>query len=290
MGLLTAGVAQAAPARASQQVFFTFYGWYDNTPPGGDIAYPQIHKSAGGKGTWADPITFATSRKEAKPGTRIWVPRVKKYFIMEDGCSACEQDWDGHGPNGGPKLWHFDLWIGGKGGNAMNAIDCEDALTNYHDDGKPVMEETIINPPSNLTVDPTPIFNTSTGECYGGAKPKTTIGEYKNVASGQCLYTPASSAGTQLKTAACDGSAAQQYKFHGAFMEQGTNLCTAQSSGKVVLNKCNGGPSQQWSINPNQTISDMQTNTKCYRVSGTSVVAGKCSGNEAKWVFKSSGP
>lgn len=288
IGLLSSAPAQAAPA--PQQVFFTFYGWYDNTPPGGDIAYPQIHNSAGGKGTYADPITFATSSKEAKPGTRIWVPRVKKYFIMEDSCSACEQDWNGNGPNGGPKLWHFDLWVGGKGGNAMNVIDCEDALTNYHPDGKPVMEETIINPPNNLTVDPTPIFNTQTGECYGGAKPKTTIGEYKNVSNGQCLENPGTTAGTQLKTAACNGDPKQQFKFHGAFMEHGTNLCTAQSSGKVVMNKCNGGPSQQWSVNPNKTISDMQSNTKCYRISGTSVVAGKCSGNESKWDFKSSGP
>ncbi len=284
--LVMSGLFASSPASAApQQVFWTFYGWYDNTPPGGNIAYPQIHKTAGGKGTWADPITFATSAKEAKPGTRIYFPRVKKYFIMEDSCSSCEQDWDGNGPNGGPRLWHFDAWVGGKGGNAMNVIDCEDALTNYHPDGKPVMEETIINPPSNLTVDPTPIFNTSTGECYGGAKPKTTNGEYKNVSTGKCLQGGAS--GTQLTTAVCNGSALQQFKFHGAFMEQGSpQQCTTLSSGKVVLRKCDGGPSQQWSINPNKTISDMQHNTKCYRDASGKVTAASCSGDAAKWTFK----
>ncbi|MDX8033779.1 RICIN domain-containing protein [Lentzea sp. BCCO 10_0856] len=282
-GLFASSPVSAAPA--SQQVFWTFYGWYDNTPPGGGIAYPQIHNSAGGKGTWSDPITFATSSKEAKPGTRIYFPRVKKYFIMEDSCSSCEQDWNGNGPNGGPKLWHFDAWVGGKGGNAMNVIDCEDALTNYHADGKPVMEETIINPPSNLTVDSTPIFNTSTGECYGGAKPKTTNGEYKNVSTGKCLQ--GGSSGAQLTTATCNGAASQQFKFHGAFMEQGSpQQCTTLSSGKVLLKKCDGGPAQQWSINPNKTISDMQHNTKCYRDASGKVTAASCSGDAAKWTFK----
>ena len=61
--LMMSGLFASSPATAApQQVFWTFYGWYDNTPPGGDIAYPQIHNTAGGKGTWSDPITFATSR------------------------------------------------------------------------------------------------------------------------------------------------------------------------------------------------------------------------------------
>jgi hypothetical protein len=30
----------SALAASTQQMFLTFYGWYDNTPPGGDISYP----------------------------------------------------------------------------------------------------------------------------------------------------------------------------------------------------------------------------------------------------------
>src|SRR4051794_3977119 len=78
------GPGGTAAAATTQQTFLTFYGWYDNTPPGGEISYPQIHDTAGGKGTYADPITFATSTAELKAGTKVWVPRVKKYFIMED--------------------------------------------------------------------------------------------------------------------------------------------------------------------------------------------------------------
>lgn len=276
----------AAFAATTQQTFLTFYGWYDNTPPGGDIAYPQIHSTAGGKGTFADPITFATSSAELSPGTKVWVPRVGKYFIMEDSCQECQDDWSTQGPNGGPGLRHIDLWIGGQGGSAFNAIDCEDALTHYNDDGTPVLEPVVVNPPSDEPVDSTPLFNTTTGECYGGAQPNVTVGQYRNVSSGQCLADPnnSSTSGTALATAACSGDTAQQFTFHGAFLVK-NNLCANNSSGTIKLTSCTGGPSQQWSINPNGTISDIQTGQKCFRVSGTSVIAGSCSGSASQWTF-----
>jgi hypothetical protein len=156
--------ASSALAASTQQMFLTFYGWYDNTPPGADISYPQIHDTAGGKGTFADPITFATTTKMLKAGTKVWVPRVKKYFIMEDSCQECGDDWSGHGPNGGPGLRHIDLWLGGKGGNAFDAINCEDALTHYNDDNTPTLEPVVVSPPSNEPVDTTPLFKS--GKCY----------------------------------------------------------------------------------------------------------------------------
>jgi hypothetical protein len=275
-----------AYAATTQQTFLTFYGWYDNTPPGGDISYPKIHSTAGGKGTYADPITFATSTAELKAGTKVWVPRVRKYFIMEDSCEECSADWSGHGPNGGPGLRHIDLWIGGKGGSAFDAIDCEDALTHYNADNTPVLEPVIVSPPSNEPYDPTPLFNTGTGECYGGAQANKTVGQYKNVSTGQCIEDPNNSAstGTALKTAACSGAPQQQFTFHGAFLII-NNLCATNSSGTIKLATCTGGPSQQWSVNPNLTISDIQTGQKCFRASGTSVVAGSCSGSASQWRF-----
>jgi hypothetical protein len=289
--MLTATAALAgggtAEAATTQQTFLTFYGWWDNTPPGGDIAYPKIHDTAGGKGTYADPITFATSTSELKAGTKVWVPRVKKYFIMEDGCDECSQDWNGHGPNGGPKLRHIDLWLGGKGGSAFNAIDCEDALTHYNDDGTPVMEPVVVDPPSNEAYDPTPIFDTGTGACYGGAKPNTYAGPFKNKSTGTCLEDPdnSSSTGTKLKTAACNGGAAQSFSFHGAFLVI-NGRCAGMNGSAIELQTCSGGPKQQWSINlSNSTISDIQTSRKCFRASGTSLSAGSCSGDAAKWTF-----
>ncbi|NUR85019.1 MAG: carbohydrate-binding protein [Nonomuraea sp.] len=283
---MLAGNAGISLAAGTQQTFLTFYGWYDNTPPGGDIAYPQIHGTAGGKGTYADPITFATSSDELAPGTRVYVPRVKKYFIMEDSCQECEDDWSTQGPNGGPGLWHLDLWLGGQGGSAFDAIDCEDALTHYNADGTPTLEPVIINPGSSEVYDSTPIFNTSTGACYGGAQPNTTIGSYKNVSSGQCLEAPG---GTALKVAACTGGTGQRFSFHGAFLVINDNQCATISGSSVVLSTCTGGPAQQWSINPNGTISDIQSGQKCIRQSSSNVVAGSCSGTASQWTFTSAG-
>ena len=71
----------------------TFYGARDNCPPGGDIAYPQIHNEAGGNGTYNNPITYAGAKKATEPGTIIYVEFLQKYFIMEDDCEECDNDW-----------------------------------------------------------------------------------------------------------------------------------------------------------------------------------------------------
>src|SRR5262249_39093747 len=39
--------------------YITGYGWPDNTPPSANISNPVVHQSAGGTGTYADPITIA---------------------------------------------------------------------------------------------------------------------------------------------------------------------------------------------------------------------------------------
>jgi Ricin-type beta-trefoil lectin domain/Carbohydrate binding module (family 35) len=289
-GLLAAAAPASAATAKTQQVWLTFYGWYDNTPPGGAIAYPDIHQTAGGTGTYADPITFATDKSEAAPGTIVWVPRVGKYFIMEDDCTECDQDWSGQGPDGGPDMWHFDLWSGGQNGNEFDSIDCEDALTQSNADGSPAFESVVINPPSNEQVDSTPLFNSSTNACYGGAQPSSTVGQYKDKSTGTCLDDPgdSSASGTAVDAAACNGSAQQQFTFNGAFMII-NNQCVDNTSGsKLVLESCSGGPAEQWSVNPNGTIEDIQTSTKCFRASGSSVTAASCSGSASVWTFTSS--
>ncbi|MCO6003431.1 RICIN domain-containing protein [Actinoallomurus purpureus] len=88
----------------------------------------------------------------------------------------------------------------------------------------------------------------------------------------------------RTKTASCNGAAGQQFTFHGAFLVI-NDLCAANSGGKIALKARTGGPSQQWSINPNGTISDIQTGQKCFRASGGNVVAGGCSGSVSQWTF-----
>ncbi|MFC0438942.1 hypothetical protein [Kutzneria buriramensis] len=155
IGLLFAGAAPAqaaaSPHSTTYTMYVTLYGALDNDPPGSAaIAYPQIHSQAGGTGTYSNPVTFATNKSELAPGTRVYYSYLKKYFIMEDDCAQCDSDW-----NSGKKR-HIDLWAG----NSTNSgiLACEDKLTRSG--------SVIVNPASNLTVDTTPIFNTSTHKCY----------------------------------------------------------------------------------------------------------------------------
>ena len=79
---------------------------------------------------------------------------------MEDDCVECDEDWTGSGPDGGPGLYHIDLWIGGENAQSDNdVINCEDNLTQNS-------AQVIVNPPSDEPVDTTPLFDSSSDTCY----------------------------------------------------------------------------------------------------------------------------
>jgi hypothetical protein len=138
------------------RVQITFYGSYDNDPPGSTgIAHPVLHQKAGGTGTYNDPLTFASPAGEGAYawGTRIYVPLVQKYFIREDECAESWTAPEGCGP-----VTHVDLYMGNPS-NRPDVVDCEEALT---PNGKGTI---ILNPPSNLPYDPTPLWSQSNGNC-----------------------------------------------------------------------------------------------------------------------------
>jgi len=134
----------------TQKFNVTLYGGKDNDPPGSsEIAYPKVHRKAGGTGTFADPITFATSKDELPIGTVVYYPYLKRYFVMEDQCVECEADWKKRVP-------HIDLWAGASTDSGI--ISCENSLT--RDGQQPV----VVNPPSNLPVVTTPLYDGK--HCY----------------------------------------------------------------------------------------------------------------------------
>ncbi|HEY3868267.1 MAG TPA: RICIN domain-containing protein [Actinocrinis sp.] len=207
----------AAQASTTRNFLVTLYGWPDNSPPGDAIAYPEdggyptIHNVASGTGTYANPITYATDQSELAVGTIVYYPYLHRYFIMEDDCTECDEDWTGSGPDGGPGLYHIDLWIGGQGGNTNDVINCEDDLTQ---NSSPV----IVDPPSNEPVDTTPLFNSSGNSCYnpssfsgggggGSGSADTIVGNN----SGLCLSVTGSSTspGATADMYTCNGSASE---------------------------------------------------------------------------------
>ncbi|CAK46754.1 uncharacterized protein BO96DRAFT_436151 [Aspergillus niger CBS 101883] len=163
-GLLGASVA----CSTESDVEITFYGYPDNDPPSADIAYDCGRGyTAGGTGTYDDPLTFATAPGEFKKCEIVYLPYLRKYLRFEDTCAQCSKypharsvppltetatDYD----NG--KL-HIDIWTGSttsSGGDTQ--IHCEDSLT--PDDSQTV----IINPGTSYTVNSDELF--ASGKCY----------------------------------------------------------------------------------------------------------------------------
>lgn len=154
-----AAVDAQEEAGTTQSVYATFYGWADNSPPGAAIAYPKgggyptIHETAGGAGTYADPITFATDKAELAIGTLLYVPFIQKYAIMEDDCAECDSDWTT------AHKWHIDLWMNSNGTESASSLtSCEDQWTR-------ASTSVEINPPADRVVATNPLFAPSTNTC-----------------------------------------------------------------------------------------------------------------------------
>lgn len=119
------------------------------------LAYPTMHREAGGTGTYNDPITFAGDRDEFEPGTILYVPALRKYLIMEDDCPECDRSWE-HGQRSQIKIW---LEGAGKG-----AAQCADALRALV---MPPNNTAQVNPTTNaLPVDPGQLYDATGGSCH----------------------------------------------------------------------------------------------------------------------------
>jgi hypothetical protein len=149
------------------QAFMTLYGYVDNSPPGTDIAHPcGTRRGAGGTGTYADPITFATDVDELPWCEIIYVPYMERYFIHEDECSECDHDWKAYG------RYRFDMWAGGDAASVHRPekralLHCESTWTrgnSFKDPNNPIIT---LDPPSDLPVISIPIFSPPS-TCWDG--------------------------------------------------------------------------------------------------------------------------
>lgn len=121
-----ASLAISASAACTKMGYIThtFYGYPDNSPAGPAIAYDCGRGyTAGGTGTYSDPLTFASASSEFSQCEIIYDPYTRKYLRHEDDCAQCETDW----ANG---IRHIDVWTGSSTVNGgQDQINCEDDLT-----------------------------------------------------------------------------------------------------------------------------------------------------------------
>ena len=137
----------------SFNIYLTGYSYWDNTPPGSAaISKPVIHRKAGGKGTYSDPITIAVghtiigSRQtlDYPAGTRFYIESLRKYAIVEDVCG------DGHRPQDGPchtgrngMPW-LDIYVDGSRSPSGEATQCARRITS--------VQSVIMNPANDYPV------------------------------------------------------------------------------------------------------------------------------------------
>jgi hypothetical protein len=146
--VLTPGTARAdevlstsnTNGKAEQRfnVYLTGYSYWDNTPPGSSaISKPVVHRRAGGKGTWKDPITIAVGHRivggrqylDYPAGTRFYLPSLRRYAVVEDVCG------DGPTPQNGPchtghnGLPWLDIYVDGKRASESASHACMNRIT-----------------------------------------------------------------------------------------------------------------------------------------------------------------
>jgi len=144
---LAPGIARG-PAK-QMRIFLTGYSFQDNNPAGSaEVSHPILHKDAGGSGTFADPITVASpgsgGSMDWRPGTRFYLPSVKRYVIVEDSGAS--------GAPGGVDT-HLDMWIDGERGSKSATDACMERIT-----GEVSAQ---LNPPPGLPVVAGPVFGQS---------------------------------------------------------------------------------------------------------------------------------
>lgn len=147
------------------KVKVTFYGYPDNDDGENNFGTNIIAHTlpgrytnedgapiAGGEGTYDDPITAASKKGNEllPPGALVYIPYLKKYLIVEDECASCtNNNW-------------IDVWMDSNEDSDGDAVgECESNWTGDDND----RWEVVIDPPNNLEVDTTPLFDTSTNKC-----------------------------------------------------------------------------------------------------------------------------
>jgi 3D (Asp-Asp-Asp) domain-containing protein len=140
--LVSLGCFSSDSRAMNLSAYLTFYGFDDNDDGNprhlgtNVISDAVIHSYANEDlGTFDQPGTMAADKHFLSPGTKVYVPSVQRYYVVEDTCAECTRDWRRKRP-------HIDLFVSGSG---EKLAECEDRLTME-------VAKIIVNPPRDLPV------------------------------------------------------------------------------------------------------------------------------------------
>lgn len=88
--LLLSALSPATSCKVQTNWKITFFGYPDNSPAGGDIAFDCGRGfTAGGDGSLGNPVTMAAAYNAFAKCEVIYIPYLKKYARYEDYCGQC---------------------------------------------------------------------------------------------------------------------------------------------------------------------------------------------------------
>ncbi len=171
-GLLLAGTVWAQPPEIplpngqpqALQAYLTGYSYWDNTPPGTvDISHPVRHRFAGGMGTFSNPVTLAVGHRivngedilDFPAGTLFYLPRLRKYAMVEDTCGDGPSPQDGPCHTGKKGLIWLDIYVDGVSVDKAESDACMNAITGF----QPI----VMDPGPNMSVVVGPVTE---GGCF----------------------------------------------------------------------------------------------------------------------------
>lgn len=151
------------------QVYLTGYSFWDNTPPGTvEISHPARHRHAGGMGTFSNPITLAVGHQiidgedvlDIPAGTVFYLPRLRKYAIVEDSCGDGPTPQDGPCHVGYQGLPWLDIYVDGVSAAKRETEACMNKITG--------IQTVIMTPGPNMSVVVGPVTE---GGCFVFSNP-----------------------------------------------------------------------------------------------------------------------
>jgi len=117
-------IAQPTGLEQSFRGVLTGYSFWDTTPANiPEISHSQRQELAGGVGTYSNPITLAVAGGlqsnetvlAVPAGTRFYLPRLRKYAIIEDICGDISDTQNPECAAGKGGLPWMEIYIDGRG-------------------------------------------------------------------------------------------------------------------------------------------------------------------------------